>query len=456
MEFKESSLLKFRSLRSSRFWNSGDMHTYFQRVSPCTGVCLWNTRPTEPEAKIQLYWVSRREHRNVARTLFYSQFFEDVLLCKRAWCSTIVEGPPLCPSKNKMFGGCRCLQKTADLAKKPQKNPPLQKKTENNRRTFVPLRLERKQKGNFVKVWFWCMYPRSGFLYRRSIVCALVALLDTVVPFFVPSFQFWGSRGHLPKPPFWKPPLCEPPNPHVQTFCRISIFSGEEQGKYKHKPFALVRVQVTRRTNKRSTRWNDSGNYLGKSCFELKSVHQQKPLSLRNPALAFRRIFLKNDLIFACFWFPWSVQTQSQSCLIFCPDSEICSPIAMGKKKHTSTNHFVIKHCLLGTPCFEPKIPFQKSLCGSSFAFFPGNEAHQIFSVGQNGGFQVGAKKLTLREKYMSHVPFRPFILGRLRFRQGCSLVSLKLSKRRNIPYVLARNWYINNLSGVFQYSYWN
>ena len=33
-----------------------------------------------------------------------------------------------------------------------------------------------------------------------------------VVPFFVLSFRFWGSGEHPPKPPFWKPPFCEPLN----------------------------------------------------------------------------------------------------------------------------------------------------------------------------------------------------------------------------------------------------
>ena len=53
------------------------------------------------------------------------------------------------------------------------------------------------------------MYPRSAFWYRGSV--------------FVPSFQFlalfrflylvlvFGVQEHLPKPPFWKAPFCEPP-----------------------------------------------------------------------------------------------------------------------------------------------------------------------------------------------------------------------------------------------------
>ena len=55
--------------------------------------------------------------------------------------------------------------------------------------------------------------------------CAPVLFFCTVVPFsvpsirfswycrsvLVPSFQFWGSREHPPKPPLRKPPFCEPP-----------------------------------------------------------------------------------------------------------------------------------------------------------------------------------------------------------------------------------------------------
>ena len=55
---------------------------------------------------------------------------------------------------------------------------------------------ERKQKGGFVKGWFWRMHPRSGFWYCRSDFGGSVAL------FFVPSFLFLGSREYPPKSPF--------------------------------------------------------------------------------------------------------------------------------------------------------------------------------------------------------------------------------------------------------------
>ena len=43
----------------------------------------------------------------------------------------------------------------------------------------------------------------------------------TVIPFFVPSFRFWGSKEHQPTRPFWKPPFCEPPK------SRQTIFTGK-------------------------------------------------------------------------------------------------------------------------------------------------------------------------------------------------------------------------------------
>ena len=67
--------------------------------------------------------------------------------------------------------------------------------------------IERRQKVSFVKVWFWRMYPRSGFHSRR--ICERTLVPDsfgetsecTLVPVFVP----------LPKKTFLKPSLCEPP-----------------------------------------------------------------------------------------------------------------------------------------------------------------------------------------------------------------------------------------------------
>ena len=74
-------------------------------------------------------------------------------------------------------------------------------------------KLDRKQKGGFVKGWFWRMYPRSGFWYRgtytypRSSVWCRGTSESTLVFFFC-------TGEHPPKPPFWKPPSCErPTNP---------------------------------------------------------------------------------------------------------------------------------------------------------------------------------------------------------------------------------------------------
>ena len=43
------------------------------------------------------------------------------------------------------------------------------------------------------------MCPRSGFWYRRSVLCTLVPGFGVSRSVFVPSFRFWGSRGRLPK-----------------------------------------------------------------------------------------------------------------------------------------------------------------------------------------------------------------------------------------------------------------
>ena len=54
-----------------------------------------------------------------------------------------------------------------------------------------------------------------SFRLLGTVVPFLVASFRFLVPsfrFFVPSFRFWGSREHPPKPPFWKPPCCEPPH----------------------------------------------------------------------------------------------------------------------------------------------------------------------------------------------------------------------------------------------------
>ena len=51
--------------------------------------------------------------------------------------------------------------------------------------------IERKQKGGFVKGWFWRMYPRSGFWYRGTSAC-------TFVPVLVP-----GNIRMYPRSGFW-------------------------------------------------------------------------------------------------------------------------------------------------------------------------------------------------------------------------------------------------------------
>ena len=65
------------------------------------------------------------------------------------------------------------------------------------KRGFVQLKVEREQKGGFVKGRFWRMCPRSGFWYRGTSECTLALVFVT--------------GEHLPKPPFWKPPFREPP-----------------------------------------------------------------------------------------------------------------------------------------------------------------------------------------------------------------------------------------------------
>ena len=76
----------------------------------------------------------------------------------------------------------------------------------------IPLMLREETKGRFRKravlanvpsFRFFvpgniCMYPRSGFWYRGTSEYTLLPVC--------------GTGEHPPKPPFWKPPFCEPPN----------------------------------------------------------------------------------------------------------------------------------------------------------------------------------------------------------------------------------------------------
>ena len=67
----------------------------------------------------------------------------------------------------------------------------------------------------FIKGWFWRMYPRSSFRSGGTCERTLVPVFRsggtsecTLVPVFVPG-------EHPPKPPFWKPPFCQPTNLHL-------------------------------------------------------------------------------------------------------------------------------------------------------------------------------------------------------------------------------------------------
>ena len=67
---------------------------------------------------------------------------------------------------------------------------------------FSPVRnTESKQKGGFVKGWFWRMCPRSGFWYRRPGFCTLVPVCGVRPSGFytLSLFRLWGSREHPPK-----------------------------------------------------------------------------------------------------------------------------------------------------------------------------------------------------------------------------------------------------------------
>ena len=86
-----------------------------------------------------------------------------------------------------------------------------EKCSENFPEIFEPLRFTGRQKGGFVKGWFWRTYPRSGFRCGEACERTLVPVSHsggtsecTLVPFFVPG-------EHPPKPPFWKTTLLSTP-----------------------------------------------------------------------------------------------------------------------------------------------------------------------------------------------------------------------------------------------------
>ena len=49
------------------------------------------------------------------------------------------------------------------------------------------------------------MYPRSGCWYRETSACTLVPVFGTAEHLNVPSFRFFGTGKHPPKPLFWNP-----------------------------------------------------------------------------------------------------------------------------------------------------------------------------------------------------------------------------------------------------------
>ena len=50
--------------------------------------------------------------------------------------------------------------------------------------------VERKQKGSFVKGWFWRMYLRAGFWYQEASECTFVPVFGTGEHPNVPWYRF--------------------------------------------------------------------------------------------------------------------------------------------------------------------------------------------------------------------------------------------------------------------------
>ena len=65
-------------------------------------------------------------------------------------------------------------------------------------------KVREETKGQFCKRVGLANVPSFRFWYHRSILkcCTLVPVFGIRCSIFVPSFQFWGSREHPPKPPF--------------------------------------------------------------------------------------------------------------------------------------------------------------------------------------------------------------------------------------------------------------
>ena len=79
-----------------------------------------------------------------------------------------------------------------------------------------------RQKGGFVKGWFWRTYPRSGGTCERTLVPVFVPGEHANVPSFRFSFRVNIRQNH----PFGKPPFCQPPNfgPHRVPGRELSEF----------------------------------------------------------------------------------------------------------------------------------------------------------------------------------------------------------------------------------------
>ena len=87
---------------------------------------------------------------------------------------------------------------STDLAQEPQPEGNLHEGATHPRKS-------RETKGRFCKRVVLANVSSLLFLYQRSVLYTLVPFLGAILPFIVPSFRFWGSREHPPKPPFWKP-----------------------------------------------------------------------------------------------------------------------------------------------------------------------------------------------------------------------------------------------------------
>ena len=70
-----------------------------------------------------------------------------------------------------------------------------------------PMKVERKQKGGFIKGRFWRMCSRSLFWYRGTSACTLGPVCGTWEHPNVPSFRFLVPVNIRQNHPFWRPPL---------------------------------------------------------------------------------------------------------------------------------------------------------------------------------------------------------------------------------------------------------